>query len=805
MPEWLQQGHSWAEHKHSIKKKSFSPKEFFKGIATSLKQAGKDLVPKELDYNAGLEVRIQNPDELLNNKGSNLRLYDTMLLDDVIFGTIELKKRILLSVPWSIVPASEDEADQEKAEFIEENIERLTVPFNNQLDNFLDAWIYGFKVAEKIWEAIDGKWMWKNIKHKPSLFFDFKYDESGDLDTLLIGYYYGEDIKVVGAENINHKFIIYVNPYQVDGNWYGESDLMGIYTQYHQKYYTYRWRGSYLQGFGMPVPLVAYEKGNVSTTEYNDFTEMLDNWQDTMYVMIPSVRDPKTGELKKKFEVDFRELSSKTEKTPYDNVIEQLNTDMRRKLLIPDKMGFSDSDGGSYSLGETQFDILKMIIRDGHTKLEEVINPHIRELIDLNFPNVDEYPKFEFNELSEKIEVQMLQMLIDKKVISAKESWIRGRLQLPEITDTEQAEIDEAEDADFEKTIKRQQEMGFGESENPADKGNSGKDKEKPTFNKVEFKTKRQKANDIKKTLDDDEEWFLDSYTEIYNEQSDNLLAQVKKKGLIEDKDLKDVSTLRIKKNKLKDLLTTYYFKLYIAGKLSGIMDIKEKVKNLPIEFKDRVEIPDEWLSRSFIRDILAKEGALGKLTPDDISYLNQLQDQAFFITGDIEGRMVKNVYLAITEGLASGDTIATITSRIRSNLTSDLQKYGTTIARTNASDAFNTGRLNFFESQQVNKFIQAYQYSAIIDDATTEFCRSHDEQIIKANDPRVATVNPPNHFNCRSVLLPIMVGENEIQGSEFYRYETQLTNTDSKNKVRPWGTGVPAKESLPAKGFGGV
>ena len=57
-------------------------------------------------------------------------------------------------------------------------------------------------------------------------------------------------------------------------------------------------------------------------------------------------------------------------------------------------------------------------------------------------------------------------------------------------------------------------------------------------------------------------------------------------------------------------------------------------------------------------------------------------------------------------------------------------------------------------------RFIEAYQYQAIIDNRTTLFCESHDGQVIKASDGELTFINPPNHFNCRSLITPIFVFE---------------------------------------------
>ena len=78
-----------------------------------------------------------------------------------------------------------------------------------------------------------------------------------------------------------------------------------------------------------------------------------------------------------------------------------------------------------------------------------------------------------------------------------------------------------------------------------------------------------------------------------------------------------------------------------------------------------------------------------------------------------------------------------------------------------------NKGRVEFFNDSGV---VQGYQYSAILDDRTTDICAGlHGKKFRKGEEPI-----PPMHFNCRSVLIPItafeefapdtQVGEQPIQ-----------------------------------------
>jgi uncharacterized protein with gpF-like domain len=100
---------------------------------------------------------------------------------------------------------------------------------------------------------------------------------------------------------------------------------------------------------------------------------------------------------------------------------------------------------------------------------------------------------------------------------------------------------------------------------------------------------------------------------------------------------------------------------------------------------------------------------------------------------------------------------------------------------------------MDTFRSDAVRPYIEAYQYQAIMDDVTTDFCREHDGQIIRADDPDLQRIQPPNHFNCRSVLVPIFITDTNETGSYFNDYET---------KFPAWGTGVTDKGRNPAEGF---
>ncbi len=109
-------------------------------------------------------------------------------------------------------------------------------------------------------------------------------------------------------------------------------------------------------------------------------------------------------------------------------------------------------------------------------------------------------------------------------------------------------------------------------------------------------------------------------------------------------------------------------------------------------------------------------------------------------------------------------------------------------IARTNATTAFNQGRLEAFRAN--DDFISAVQFIAILDSRVTDICEARNGKIILLSNTELLILNtPPLHYNCRSILSPI----------SRYEYEVLLKNADFK-KLSFWGDVPP-----PEDGFGNI
>jgi SPP1 gp7 family putative phage head morphogenesis protein len=84
-------------------------------------------------------------------------------------------------------------------------------------------------------------------------------------------------------------------------------------------------------------------------------------------------------------------------------------------------------------------------------------------------------------------------------------------------------------------------------------------------------------------------------------------------------------------------------------------------------------------------------------------------------------------------------------------------------VVRTNLSTALNEGRNNFFQNPELDGYVTAYQYSAVMDDRTRDKHSRLDGLIFSVTNPVWATIGPPpqpDPWQCRCTRVPITQDE---------------------------------------------
>lgn len=793
---------------------------FHEPVLKTMKGTAGEILNRKNVISAALEYERRNPDSLLEDKNFDLTIYDRLLRDDRIKFGIDLKKTLILHVETNVIPASEDKKDIEVKDAVQKNFDDLRNPsFDDILDNLLDSMVYGHKEGELVWKMDEGMVWWDRVKFQHPILFDFEYDEKGNMSEVLYGYYYGSDT-TIDRKKFEEKFIYMVYPYLKDGNWYGDSDLREIYPDWWSKFNIRNWRNEYIQGFGRPVPHVVYDKNKTEDSELTAMEDMLENWQDNMYVFIPGYSDPESGELKGKFTIDWVQIGGKENSDLHNSSLDRIDKAITRKLILPDKLGFTDDPTGSRAQSNDILQILVAGIERIHRRLEDVINPKIRQFVDINFGNVENYPIFKFQQIDESIERELLQMLLSAGVVDKREKWIRRYTKVPELNEQEKKDIEKAKEEDRKKAMDQFAPGGDNgdTNDNNDNRGSNnpnadrlprreGERKKKEEM-KVELKTSNApvKFKQIEEQYNTYEEEFLDSFGKLYAKQTLLLVKQIEKSKAVENEDIGLLASLRIRKPEFKKLFKTYYFKLYLSGKRDSIDELKPRLKTeLKVDMK-AIEFQEEWLDRDFINRFLREFGALGALTKEDRKALKNLSDRAFIDAGELENTMTKIAERTVSSGIRNGLNLSTINEQVKQFMAEDKKRHSLTFARTNASNDYNSGRMNFFNGQSVKDTIEAFQYSAVIDTSTTPFCFAHDGQIIRKSDPDYDRINPPNHFNCRSLLIPVLITDSTDPDSFYYKYDEKFptwgSNVNSDGERSNMGD---SKVAQPAPGFGGI
>lgn len=113
---------------------------------------------------------------------------------------------------------------------------------------------------------------------------------------------------------------------------------------------------------------------------------------------------------------------------------------------------------------------------------------------------------------------------------------------------------------------------------------------------------------------------------------------------------------------------------------------------------------------------------------------------------------------LTTTESVKGIETDQDVLSKLDEFLadTEASAAYLNTLVRTNSFEALNEARFAEFTDPEVAEFVQALEYAAVLDGSTTEICRALDGKTYAADSDQWDTIRPPNHYNCRSVLVPV-------------------------------------------------
>jgi SPP1 gp7 family putative phage head morphogenesis protein len=249
--------------------------------------------------------------------------------------------------------------------------------------------------------------------------------------------------------------------------------------------------------------------------------------------------------------------------------------------------------------------------------------------------------------------------------------------------------------------------------------------------------------------MDSTEDGIVTQSTPIINMIYEDLYDQMRKKKVIERKDLGLMNKIKLRH----------------LGKLNAVIK-----SNLRDEYRRSQEIAkNEIFKNSFS---LKKEYA-EPLAADE--FLKVIDDETFQYIEKWHFNVMDDAKRAMQQALKDGRPLSSVIAMLEgdpflkiSPIDGDIEKIATPsslkskdksmvslrrYARTKSTEVLNRARLDYFTNSNI---VAGYQYSAILDGRTTIVCAGlHGKKFKAGSQP-----NPPLHFNCRSIILPITVFE---------------------------------------------
>ncbi len=666
-----------------------------------------------------------NPDVLYRKRG-DYSIYDKMLEDDQISAVLRLKAIMVTASGWKIEPG---EGEDEQGDFFDWVLNDYPGrSFDNVLRGIQTAYGYGFSLTEKCGAVIDvGKW-----KGKIGIFAYKTRQPHGIL-------YHVDDfghVNKITQDEIEldpRKFIHYIN-LDAWGNPFGDSDINeGVYRSWWSKLHTYKFWNMYQERFGSPFIDAAYD-GTVSKTEREDMLSVLKNLQARTGLVRPKGFDVQLHEAAKQGGAGFKEL------------IDHHDTRIARAILVPDLIGMSggETSGGSFALGKEQFDLFYTVLQSDRNELQRTVNREIiKPLLSWNFIGAqDMKTKFVLNPLTEEDKFKIAELwnsAVEKGSVIPTTNQTDHFIELLGFPETDQAELKKIQDdknAMAEKIAAGK--MGGGQDDEDEEKEEEEEKKNLVLQGKTlkfarETSRRRADGRKARKDLEERKQKLVEDQAGIVKKAIASYTDQIQKKKILQKGDPALIGDLKLK--------FRAEFRSTTRAGLDDVFKFGKKTGQIALGITKFAIVDD-----------------IGGLTPEAArAWLDQIAERVSSAEwAEIQKKTTPILENAIQAGKGIPETMKELDIVLQPW---DLE-FGAarleTIARTNFNSVFNEGRNQVFK--EASDQIAAFEFSAIIDGRTSDICRELDGHQFRKQD--ADKFQPPMEFNCRSILLPILTGE---------------------------------------------
>lgn len=665
--------------------------------------------------------------------------------------------------------------DKLRTAIMERAVESMNGSFLDGLNAIMSAMYNGFSITSKMFKQFeyDGKTYWgiDRFRAKPFDTFIFNTDEYGELTE------FKQDIGGQHTQLNLKDFVHFVLNPDVD-EYYGQSELRECYRAWYSKDQAIKFRNLWLERHagGMVWAEPDPDKNmNPASQEYQDLQSVLTNIKVSTGIIMPS---------KVKLHMQYP-----SNNVAYKEAIDDCDLWIARALLVPNLMGITPTgQTGSYSQSDRQLEAFFWTLDADASRLEDTLNEQVfGPLCELNFGDRNAL-RFRFKPVSNERKMEIAKVWKDLvtagsvQATDTDESHLRDMLEFPPAGEPIKKPTPMLPAPGFGGPNAPQSSQGDGKEGGaaPADDG-AGKDaggvpgETVIGRNKVSIATAEQLAaarNRALKRVD---------FSVIKNRTEDSVNNNALSMGRVMGEIVNDV------------LKTIESNNLVQETKLDQIADLKLP-GGLKVKMRRVVQsaLKDAWAiglkhAASEVDKAKGERFSL-KVKPSEVAMIGAefFDLKSFTITGKLTDDALAKIKTLILNGVKNGNTTQEVMDNIVKTFAQDgmidretvLDYFGEatiegydletsnplarmeTIVRTNSFEAINEARYAYFTDPALGGFVEALEYSAILDDRTTDICEALDGHVHPSDSDFWTTYTPPNHFNCRSILIPVTVND---------------------------------------------
>jgi SPP1 gp7 family putative phage head morphogenesis protein len=711
-----------------------------------------------------------------------------MMLDEQVKAVVKFKRDAITSRDHFFeftddVELSDAEAEK-RIDIYNKMISSVRGTFNDGLNYIMSSMYQGYSFTEIVLGPFEFKGTpyigIDRLTPKPYETFEFLTDKFGQIE---------ETVQELDSEKQTidlSKFVYFVHNPEFDRH-YGQSDLREAYRSWISKDTIIKLQNIFLERMAGGFISARPKEGTVlkaGSRDYEAIKAVISNLQSSSAVLLPSNIE--------------MELHSITATDAFEKAITMHDLQIAKALLVPNLLGVThQGDTGSYAQASTQLEAFLWTLDSDANRLADAVNEQVFDPLSIiNFAD-GIGPKLKFKPVSEEKKLEIIKVWKDLVQSGAVEP-----------TDTDEEHLrDLIEFPEKGEPIKEPAPV-IDPSALPGSPSSEGGDTE-PT--------------DDDETVVGQEQKRIVSNAAFTRAMKRVSFAVIDRKSI----DLENRHTDSIEKQ-LGDMLANTVVVIQ-DEKLGTPAGTIESIAKLDFNTKDKTKTRraiDTSLKEGWRLGIKHSRDEVGKAKRDatklDMARIDEdaaefLRTNGFRMMGNLTDDMRKIIQNVLMNGVKFSWTTNEIVNKIYDSLTTSgflFMKTNTeatarsaddvlealqeaklnahrvrTAVRTNTFEAINEARYAMFTDPELDGFVEALEYSAILDDRTTEICTHLDGRIYPADSEQWNSIRPPNHFNCRSILVPVTVVDTDVTGKD-------------KLKDSRWSK-APRKE--PQKGFGGT